>query len=50
MTAMVPRRVPNFETGEITLADGTKMETKIFKGFTLEHYAMLLNTFKDVFD
>jgi hypothetical protein len=27
MTAMVPRRVPKFETKEITLEDGTKMET-----------------------
>ena len=44
MSAMVPRRIPEFEIKKITLADGSKTDIKTFKGFRLEHYAMLLTT------
>ena len=45
MSAMVPRRIPEVEMKEFTLADGTKAYEERLSSFHLEHYALMLNTF-----
>ena len=43
---MVPRRVPEVGTKEITLADGTIAQDTYLKSFDLSHYAIMLTEFQ----